>query len=403
MNIKKDNFTKLTELLSSLQIIKDSLVLYEKGKDCQILPISGQLRALLIDKKSLLFELAKLTKTSTNIWYLPYDKNAYSQRGLAFTSHILELALEKTYPNHTEISLQNAIKLEIMEIDGIIPKDKKGNALTISSELLIKSYANKAGGAHYDAFLEPYIVAATQVAGKPVIDSLLLHIARIVLNFGLTIIQKMGGFDLQISLAVNPKQIIDVCGCIFEATLPNNPMGYTLYIDNLFKLHFLFLDSHNLYTEVVSTQTIDWTCPHVVNISAEITDELTTELSLYIDGHRFGKNVTPLPLLVLSEPSAYEEFFNMSKRFSCKPFEFGISNFLLYNKPLDVISKASNISLDLQKIKASKDSDCVTFSKDITSKRDIETTNMLFNKTPNWSWSLNKIARGEMPEVNIDS
>ena len=396
--IKKDNFTKLNELLGSLQIIKDSLDLYEKSKDYQILPISGQLRALLLDKNSLLFELAELTSISTDVWYLPYDKNAYVS-GAVFSFHRLMVSLNKSYPKHTKISLQELLKKEIIEIDGLTAKkDKDGNPLPISSELLIKSYAEKAGGAHYDLDIEEYIVHSLQQVGKHNVNSFIIDIAKIVIQLGLNIIRKIGCFDFQIALAINPKQNINERGCIFEAVMPNSPMLYMLFIDNMFKLHFLFADINNRGTAVASEQKIDWTIPHIINITAEITSELKTEVVLYVDGKCFGKTIENSPILVLSEPTVYEEIFNMSKLVPYEPIEFGIGDFLLYGRVLDIIERANNITIDLQRIDKTGHGPCAVFKKDINAKKDVGTRDLKFNKIPTWSWSLSKIANGKMPE-----
>lgn len=326
---------KVCELLSSLQIIKDSLDLYMQGKKHEIIPISGQLRAILTDstaKKNgvdpLLFELAKVFNYDTSIYYSPINMEGCIQDGLVLQMVNPEPSLINKNGKQKKIELFDFLDINICEV----------NKKKISGRKLITWYANKSGGAHYDPTLpEPFIMLRKRA------DFLIIEIAKIVLSIGINIVRKTSCFEKYIGIKINPKQKINNYGFIFEFSREDSLMSYKLIIDDKFNLIFSIRSEENEYIEVKNNREIKWDKARRVLLTSEITEDFSTKLALYIDGEKYGESDNQYPIYSLADPIYYNRYYNTNRDKSIDGIEMEFCNIMAYNRLLDENERKSNL------------------------------------------------------------
>lgn len=327
---------KVCELLSSLQIIKDSLDLYMQGKKHEIIPISGQLRAILTDstaKKNgvapLLFELAKVFNYDTSIYYSPINMEGCIQDGLVLQMVNPEPSLINRNGKQKKIRLSEFLDINICEV----------NKKKISARKLITWYANKSGGAHYDPTLPESFIMLRKRA-----DFLIIEMAKIALSVGVNIVRETSCFEKYIGIKINQKQEINNYGCIFEFSREDSLMFYKLIIDDKFNLIFSIRSEEGEYIEVKSDREIKWDKARVILLTSEITEDFSTKLALYIDGEKYGESNNKYPIYSLANPLIYyNRYYNTNRNKSIDGIEMDISSICIYGRLLDENERKHNL------------------------------------------------------------
>lgn len=339
------------------------------------------------EKLPLLFDMATDFQCNTEIYYFENDIEIPIKRGLVFEMTNSLPTLERTHLNQKKELLRNWINIDGIKVDG-----KEYNTSKI-----ILEYSNKAGGAHYDPNDNEYFFKARSIKinGVSVLDSIITTVARITLEVGTRIIKSACSFEKQFLIAINSKQNIDGFGCIFEYCDSESYMGYKLLVDNQFRLHFIVINRDGLGLEVVTSRMIDWKEPRVLIITSEITSLLETEVTILIDGEEYGKQRNPLPIFSLVDIAYYHRYYNCDSTGQIKPIEFGFSEVAVYNRLLTIPEKANNIYYLLEKAQKNNfESSC--FINGIIGKGSRGNTDIILS-VPMISWSLEKLARGELP------
>lgn len=139
---------RIQELIQSLQVIRDSLEAVRQGHLHQFIPLYGQLRALLSEKRKgnqpLLLTIAKEIGMQLEIYAMPGvddDKALPSELKKDLLLHLagFPVSLHRELPGQCLITIEKFLdqKILIYEQKRYTPKD------------VIEFFANKAGGAHF--------------------------------------------------------------------------------------------------------------------------------------------------------------------------------------------------------------------------------------------------------------
>ncbi len=356
MLVKKDNYTKFTEFFGAMQILNDCLQLYKQEKPYHILLIAGQLRAILLDTtrgKPLFFQLAELIGMDLSIWYTPHDDEAIVP-GFVLNAQTTNPSRKSLHEKQVKITLKKWLEQNILTVDM-----GENNRVKKSISDIIKTYANKLGGAHYDPDVDAYFYRMSNFKG--ILESTLLEVAEITLTMGVEIIKHVADFDYTISLAINPNQTISDTGCILEYYLDSSPMGIKLLIDKSRRLHFLMVNSYGQEV-VINTDVIDWCKFHSINIDYEITSNFQTSISITIDGKDKYPLFLPFAFIVITSPTLYRQSLNKSFTLSCDGLEFGVHRVLQHRRVMSQIEKYHNLSYVNSDIK--ENSQLMTFQKE---------------------------------------
>ncbi len=133
------------ELLLSLQVVRDASRGLQNGAAHQVLPLAGQLRALLLEKRrdahALLLHFATVAGVEPRLYVMPDPQTA-------LLPHLPQPdVLISGFPFSTSRVLPKQVEIPLGDLVGreLVRHEARGYTI----EELIKYYANRAGGSHY--------------------------------------------------------------------------------------------------------------------------------------------------------------------------------------------------------------------------------------------------------------
>jgi hypothetical protein len=298
----------ILELLQSLQVIRDSIGIMRSGGVHQVIPLSGQLRAVLLENRrdahALLLEVAARLNVSPTIYLMPGTDHVLPAGIPApeFRMSGFPMGVERELPSQTEIPLKDLLSHLVLFYEGE----------HYSFREVVEFYANRSGGAHYSKTLPEAFARLTQtsiggLAFGDVLLQVMLQAAEAVYAIGLDLIRKVTNFDLYIDLGIpKPKGGAH----ILDAVYPESPMRLTV---SLGEGGELIAGVRGLSGEELSVELsgVDWARPHVVRVSGRHSDALATRLSLGIDGGMlYAEAHSPSPLFLISDIRSAETAWN---------------------------------------------------------------------------------------------
>jgi hypothetical protein len=333
---------RTTEFVQALQLISDSLKRIREGQHRHLASLSGQLRALLIEKSKgvqpLLLEMAQKLQKELRVYCMPgvndpsmppqlKDNMLLRVSGFPITS-------ERQFQAQLEVDFPELIDHEILTF--------KGN--NYSAESVIEWYANKAGGVHYSTRL-PEDFAALMSGGPFNIQplaSILMQIGEATLLGGRQLLKSLVDLDLH-ALVVVPAQ--DASGIadpnyLLDSQYEGSSMRLSLFLNKRLMPSFIACGLDGNWARVDSDRLIDWSEPRHLHASLRIEDDLATVMELAVDGVRVGRLRFEGPLFVLSDPLDYESFQNKSCNGPPQRFSFGLGEVLAYGKEMSPIDAA---------------------------------------------------------------
>ena len=327
--IKKSLGVRQLELVQSLQIIRDCLNQISKGEMYQFIPLCGQLRALLHRGKSsdpLLLSVAKginyepiiysLPSISVNIAEFPH------QEDLVFLYTGLEISLFKELPGQQAIIVDEWLETGILEYKKV----------TYSAMTLIKFFADKSGGAHYDPAIPQDMAELLSIhfSDQPLIVSCVIKVAEIVYKIGVDVIKKV--CDLAIYMLVGiPNQSIENIAYVFDAKHNNTPMRFSLSVDSLLRPTFKVTGVDGYIFSVPCKRLIDWSEPKIVLVFFEIMDNLHTKATIAVDGEIFSQAIISRVVFVSNDLIYYHRYYNRSVESENDGLTIGIGSIAMYS------------------------------------------------------------------------
>jgi hypothetical protein len=300
----------ILELLQSLQVMRDSIGIVRHGGLHQVIPLSGQLRAVLLESRrdahALLLEVAARLNASPTIFVMhgTDDPLPPSVPEPEFIFSGFPMSVEREISTQTEIPLGGLPAHKVLFYEG----------KHYSFKEVVEFYANRSGGAHYSKSLPETFARLTQtnIGGFALGDALLrvmLQASEAVYAVGLDLIRKFTDFDLFVDLGIpKPK----AGGNILDAAYPDSPMRLTVSLGDEHELRARLhgLSGHDITVELAG---IDWSIPHVLRISGRHADSLATRLSVSVDGGTLHSDAySPSPVFLASDIRSAESIWNGS-------------------------------------------------------------------------------------------
>ncbi|MBL6934357.1 MAG: hypothetical protein ISR48_03005 [Alphaproteobacteria bacterium] len=297
---------RVRELTHALSIIRDSLSAVRNGKIHQLIPMYGQLRALLYEKsrkhRPLLLSVAEELSQPLTFYCMPNDpENRPPQENL-----LLHLR-GAPFSIHQQLTSQTVVELEeFLDLNLIYFKEKDYPVSEI-----IKLFAEKAGGAHYPHKIpEDFAnLLSFELYGQKVVENYFCQIAEIVFQLGVGLVQKISEMEVSMVFYL-PAQKITSPKFIVDLIYANTPMRINLCIHSGSLIRLGIVDLRGCRAEIGSNQRIDFDKPHYVSTSFNIKDDLTSELVLYIDGEVVGRREIDEPFEVRNDFPFYEQYYN---------------------------------------------------------------------------------------------
>lgn len=325
---------RMVELVRALQLIRDSLVLLRSTNHLRhLVPLSGQLRALLIDKSGepLLLKIAEELGKSLSLYCMPDVNDPEFPESLRDKLEIhlggFPITPFRQLPKQISISFSAMLDQQIIHI--------RGNQYTVKD--LINWYANNAGGAHYAPNVPEDLAALLYdpTTALP-LSNYLIQLGDATLDAGRRLIKQLIDIELHALLVVpiQPASAIGSQNFILDSIYPGTSMRVGLLLNKLLKPVFFVSSLQGVSTHVECDRIIDWTKPRYVRASMRIEDDLSTVLDLLVDGERVGRTRVDDVFFVDSSPSGYERFHNRAHNGQPQLFSFGLSELVVFGAEL---------------------------------------------------------------------
>ncbi len=308
----------MDELLQSLQVIRDSLAGITTGRAHQVIPLSGQLRALLLEKRAdshaLLIHATKQLGLSPTVFRMDGVDVGLPPEVPTPIFHLAgpPFSLRQEIPGQKEVALSALPAHDLIEFDGT----------RLSIKELIEFFANYSGGAHYSKRLpKPFArILGLNVPPLGPMRSALLNamsqIGQVTYRIGLDALRAAAELDIFVDLGLpHPSP-----GALIDAKYPESPLRLTIYLSNDLHIgvHMTGIDGSSMALWV--NEQVDWTVPHVVHISVRHDDALATSLSLEIDDAKIRSEATSIsPVFLPSVWNDYDVVLNSSAEQKPRP------------------------------------------------------------------------------------
>ena len=383
---------RIRELIQSLEVIHDSLEALPQGKLHQVIPLYGQLRALLSDKRKgnhpLLLDIAKELGQVLNFYCMPGASEFPEQLKTNLLLHLsgFPVTLEKEYPLQRLVSAEEFLDHEILIF-------KKRSYL---AKDIIAFFANKAGGAHYSPDLPQDFaeILSVGLSGEPVLVNALFQMADVTYKLGLRLLKSQADFEMHISMFV-PSQELRKPAYIIDLKYPDAPIRIFCRIEPNMKLS-LGVTSIQARTAVVSVnRLLDWSKPHHFTLSLVLEDDLSTILTIAMDGDEVSRLDVPALLFVANDPLNYMSYQNRSYEDENAGLNFGLIEMAMYGRR-NPLKEQAQVFLHFEEQLSREDQRCVYFKKGQYGYAAPSTRNMQMTNSP-VRWSISRLLRSEFP------
>lgn len=297
---------RLAELLQSLSVISDGLQLLQAGHAHQVLPIAGQLRALLTDRttKPLLFAVAELVGAHLRVWT---EGGLRGTRGPGQDSPLL-FGMQGMYLTASQ-HMSTQIQVPLAEaLDEVVLHAASTN---YSARDVIEFLANQAGGAHFGEHLPATlgsVMSTIQVGGLPAPMTAVVQFGQAALDLGRGLLRALTDVDFDLVAAIRRPRP-EGPAFLFDARCASPQMRYYAQISPNLALTFGVVGIGGRFA--ASAQNVsDWSRAHHMKFAHRLRDDLSTNLSIEVDGE-VRLDVTPgQSILAFADPGAYEIRFN---------------------------------------------------------------------------------------------
>lgn len=308
--VKKPLSVRVEELINSLLVVRDCLHALNRGARHSLIPLSGQLRALLYEKKRgnkpLLLDLADQLGHQMQVYSMPgVDEPTPPElrsAGLLLRMQGFPFSIQQEHPEQKPVSLADLLKREILEY--------KGKSYKVVD--LIRFFANKAGGAHYSLDIErDYAELLSFNLGIQPLQNALRQVGDITLRHGALLLKKLSDIDVHFILII-PKQEIQQPAFVWDSRYGGTHMRVHCRLAPFDRLVFGMTSINGVGVEIGSKGIVDLTRPTHALLTLRLNEDLSTGLSLEANGESLNDIRVPHPLFIASDPTDYDTFVNRS-------------------------------------------------------------------------------------------
>ena len=297
---------RLGELVQSLLVIRDSLQLLQVGHGHQVLPIGGQLRALLTDRttKPLLYAVAESIGAELQVWTeggLRGKRGPDQESPLLFGMQGMHLTASQSMAGQIEVPLSEALDTVVLHAE----------STNFTARDIIDFLANQAGGAHFAEHLPSTlasVMATVELGSLPAPFTAVAQFGQAALDLGRQILRELTEVDFDLVMTIR-KPRPEGPAFLFDARCTGSDMRYFGQVSPNLALTFGVSGVGGRFAASAQNVT-DWSQPHHVRFTHQLRDDLSSELRVEVDGN-VRLEITPgRPILAFSNPDTYEIRFN---------------------------------------------------------------------------------------------
>lgn len=321
--VPKEPSERFFELIQSLRVLADSIqLLRSPGKAHQILPIAGQLRALLTDRSTepLLLDLAKSAGDRLQVYVAP---GVAQKRGplepdpdILLKIGGIQAARHPFEESDVAMDLVDYLHLPVVRF--------RDTAYSVRD--MIEVMANRAGGAHFAPDLPRDLADLMRqigIGGLPPPAAILVQLAEVVLDLGRDLVRRTGECEVHFAMALRPESQ-EQPRRVFEAKLPGTAALVTGIVDPMHRVHIFMRGLDGSKMKLPTMRRVDWSESHHFAMTSAYTDELNTSVELLVDGQVHVTQEVPFPLVLHPGIAEYDVTLNGEASESAKGLRFGI-------------------------------------------------------------------------------
>jgi hypothetical protein len=389
---------RVQELLQALQVIRDSIEAVRRQRKLhQIIPVYGQLRALLSEKSKgnhpLLLTIAKELGEPLTFYCMPEPGNLPDdlKKNAIFHLSGFPVTLEQELPAQSLTTTEAFLDKQILIY----------NERPYSVTDIIAFFANKAGGAHYSPDLPKDFseLMSFGLSDQPVLVNALLQIAEVTYLLGVRLLKSQADFELH-TLIYMPEQQLKQAAYILDHVHPETRMRISFTVEPSMKVRFGVRDIQGLTAIVGSDRLFDWTRAHHFILILVIENDLSTKLSIIFDGEVVSKVVVPYPLFVASDAVQYQRYQNRSHEDPNAGLELAILELAMFERKLPPKQRAQMFLYFADQL-TKEDKRCVYFRPGQYCYAPPGTNAPQMIGAP-VMWSMSRLMRGEAPPIKSD-
>ncbi len=170
---------------------------------------------------------------------------------------------------------------------------------------------------------------------EPTIVNFLRQIAEAVFELGRDLLRTIADFEIFIELALR-QQKLSAVGCVFDYVYPQSAMRVTLALNQLLQPVFSVTDLRGITATVNARNTLKVGCINMITIVAGLQQDLTTRLTIIMDGKEVGGIVAAHALEFRNQILAFEKFYNATAltKENSAGLKFGISGLAIFDRQL---------------------------------------------------------------------
>ncbi|MBY5163154.1 hypothetical protein [Salsipaludibacter albus] len=278
---------RISELLQGLLVVRDASAAINAGKTYQAIALSGQIRALLLERRKdaspLLLTILEELGLSHQIFVMP----SYSGPDLPSPKfHVLGPPITRT----RVLTAQVPLALGDLGAHPVVSVDGEEFDLAFIVRLL----ANKGGGAHYSKTMPTTFAWMLELASVPALQirnaivSLLGQVGEALTMAGVEMLHQTAAWEVFIDVGVPaPSE-----GSFIEYIHPSLPMGLSV---GLTKNRQLAVEARGIDAAraiVVVEDLLDWGESHQIHIQLTHGDNLSAKLFVSVDGDTVRSTVS---------------------------------------------------------------------------------------------------------------
>jgi len=388
--IQKPLGYRIQELIQSLEVMRDSLGAVRLGKLHQLIPVYGQLRALLSEKRRgnrpLLLDVAKEVGCALAVHCMPPAGELPEELREDLLLHLsgFPITIEQELPGQSKISLEDLLDHRILIY----------NERSYPARDIITFFANKAGGAHYSPDLPKDFaeLLSFRLSGHPVLVNALLQIADLTYKLGVRLLKSHSDSETHLLIFVPPQELTSEA-YVFDSQYPDSPMRIFCRLDPQMRLAFGATGIQGASAIARINRLVDWSKPHHFTLSLTIDEALATRLEISMDGEDLTSVVAPYPIFVVNDPLHYSSFQNRSHEEENAGLSLGFVEMDGKNLP----PKAqAQLLLHFEEKLLQDDLACVFFRRGQYGHAAPGTKDMQMTNSP-LMWNVSKLMRNEYP------
>lgn len=343
--VDKPFSVRILELVRSLQLIADAIRYVQEGKSHYLIPLSGQLRALLTERSRstdpLLLYVAGKLQQELHVYCTPDVNDPHFPQILREDVELVACGVLVTLEQQ-ELTQVRMTFSEVLDRELIIFRGSRYTARTI-----IEWYANKAGGAHYASRLPEDFADLLSMNLREVrpLANILLQLGQATITAGRKLLKSLIDLELHALIVVPPQDVQPLEGThyLFDANYQGTAMRFSLVLDTNLIPSFFVYGLQGVGAIVRSDRIVDWSKPRYVHASVTIEEDLSTRLQLVIDGVRVGQYLVGEPLFVLSNIRDYDLFHNRAFNSDSQQLSFGFAAFVVVSADLSPMVRAATL------------------------------------------------------------